>query len=94
MRRGLTIGTQPDRISPTPLSLMCASVDVTDAPQRQLAAHAMRLEKGWLNGVSEESNGVPTSFRYVCDRLLEAAWDLPSAVSWDEAAEVSFTACS
>lgn len=47
-----------------------------------------------VNGVSEESNGVPTSLRYVRERLLEAAWGLPSVVSWDEAVEVSFTACS
>ena len=45
-------------------------------------------------GKSEESNGVPTSFRYVRDRLLEAAWGLPSSVSLDESAEVCFTACS
>ena len=32
-------------------------------------------------GVSEESNGVPTSFRYVGDRLLEAACGLPRSPS-------------
>ena len=55
------IGTQPDRISPTPLSLMCASVDVTDAPQRQLAAHAMRLEKGWYCGIVKNSHPLTSS---------------------------------
>jgi amidase len=38
--------------------------------------------------------GVPTSFRYVLDRLLEAAWGLPSSVNVNESAEVCFTARS
>ena len=53
-----------------------------------------RAPEGGIFGASEESNGVPTSFRYVRDRLLEAAWGLPSSVSLDESAEVCFTVCS
>ena len=60
--------------------------------------HALRQAEPCLSGVDiRRVRGIKRSsdeFLVLRSRLLAVAWGLPSSVSLDESAEVSFTACS